>query len=296
MLYVTLLSVLLPLAAAFTPTCNPRALRRVLPGNLRPQPITVLTLNDSSPFVMAAPNGVPHGFDIDLMNIISYIYDVEFMYEYKDFVDIIPAVQEDENTISISTHTITAARSQLVDFAQFFRTGTGFVVRSDYTEEVKGLKDLCGKKVVVITGSIQEADVDRQTTECGSNSIIKTTVLGTTDLFDAIIGSTADVGLYDEAIIVTAVVESNGALKAVGEVYDVAPYGILCNKKNRGLCCSLVTAINHLVQDGAYKRLLEAYSFSFENNGICPSRINLKGPMCSRRCRPPPFFCEAMLS
>ena len=278
------------------PGCTDTNLRLNLPRVVKSKTITIVTDTDSAPFVSRIGNGVPFGFDIDLMNYIGYIYRINFQYRYAAFKDFIPIVQSDPNTISISSQTVTTARIGLVDFAQYFTTGSSFIVRSIYSGIIKGLVDLCGKIVAVQTGSIQEQDVQQQNKQCSADPITILSVTTYTELINLVDNGTATVAVYDEALLVATAGESNNRLKVVGDQYNVQPYGILCNKQSKKLCCSLVNAINHLIQEGIYGQLLKRYSFSYKNNGICPSRINLQGSICQRKCRPRPPTCRRNLS
>jgi polar amino acid transport system substrate-binding protein len=276
--------------------CTDVNLRLNLPCSVKSRTITVVTNTDSAPFVSRIGNGVPFGFDIDLMNYIGYIYRINFEYRYALFQDFIPEVQNKTNTISISSQTVTEERMKSVDFAQFFKTGSSFLVQSTYSRTISGLASLCGMIVVVQTGTIQERDVQKQNTQCGVNQITIISVITYTEVVRLIDNGTATVAVYDEALLVTTALQSNGQLKVVGDPYDVQPYGIVCNKKSKVLCCSLVNAINYLINEGIYKELLMKYSFSYRNNGICPSRINLIGVTCESKCQPSKSTCNSNLN
>jgi polar amino acid transport system substrate-binding protein len=226
---------------------------------------------------------------------ISKIYGIDIKYQYQDFDDIIPLIQDTTNLISADAVTDTLARENLVNFALYFKTGTDFLLRSTDTTPINSLDDLCGKTVVVQTGTIQETDVTTKNGQCGGNIVIQS-VTTLTDLANAVQDGTAEVGLYDESLLVTIVSSSNGQLKIANKPYDVQPYGIVCNKRNNQLCCAMVDAINYLIQQGTYEQLLKKYSFTYQNNGICPSQINLSGTSCSSICKPSDSLCQTKLS
>ncbi|CAF2713956.1 unnamed protein product [Rotaria sp. Silwood2] len=221
---------------------------------------------------------------------------MSFVYQYTQFAQLISTVQNDKNTISISTQTDTLAREQFVNFAHFFATGTAFLVRSSYGQPINALSDLCGKRVVVQATSIQEIDLKTQNSKCGGNNITIQSVPSRANLINAVQSGTADVAVYDEAPLHVVASQSNNALKVVGQPYDVQPYGILCNQQNSVLCCALVDAINYLIQQGTYEQLLAKYSFSYKNNGVCPSRVNLNGTTCLTTCTPSASYCTSKFS
>ena len=151
-------------------------------------------------------------------------------------------------------------------------------------------------RVVVQTGTIQEGDVQQQNSKCKANQITIISVITYTELVKIVDNGTATVAVYDEALLVTTALDSNDQLKVVGTPYAVQPYGIVCNKKSKVLCCSLVNAINYLIEEGIYEQMLTKYSFSYRNNGVCPSRINLSGFTCENKCRPSKSTCNQNLN
>ena len=167
-------------------------------------------MNDRESFVSQIGTNSPTGFDVDLMNYIADLIRVKFTYQYKLFTELIPAVQSDTNAISISMQTDTVAQEQFVNFAQFFQTGTGFFLQSYSTLTIQTVGTSAKARNAVQNGGAQ-------------------------------------VGLQDNALIAYFTNQSNTQLKAVDTTYNIAPYGILCNKQNSALCCSLINAINYLI-------------------------------------------------
>ena len=277
-------------------TCTKLCLRNFIQCNPQLRQITIVTLNDRGPFISQNSTGSPTGFDVDLMNYIADLLGVTFVYQYKQFSELISAVQNDINTISISVQTDTIAREQFVNFAQFFQTGTAFFIRSDSTLNIRTLADLCGRSVVVLSGTTQEIDVQNQNIQCvaaGSSSITILPVSTIAARRDAVRNGIAEVGLEDDALLAYHIAQSGSQLKVSGTRYNVAPYGILCNKQNSALCCTLVNSINYLIQRGTYQTLFPRYSFNFTQNGICPSRLNLNGSTCASACVPSSGICSS---
>ncbi|CAF2723195.1 unnamed protein product [Rotaria sp. Silwood2] len=276
--------------------CTDDSLLHDFPRRLRSATINVvIPPDDSAPFVTRSDYGVPYGFDIDLMNLISFLYRKPFQYQYESStVSTISIVQSNVNTIAIGASTITPELTRSVDFAQFFKTGSSFLVKSSYGGTITGLNSLCGKNVAVISGTIQVDDLNRQNTQCRFNRITIKEYASNAEALNALSNGVVEVFVADEALLKALVVISNNAFKIVGRTYNVLPYGILCNKNNRELCCALVNAINYLIKEGIYEQLLQRYSFSCAY-GVCPSRINLEGPTCSSRCTPGRWECKKYL-
>ena len=299
MLFVFLLALFMPIDSTVLRCargCSELYLRRSLPSQYESQTITIVTGRQSVPLVSQIGSSPPVGLDIDLINLIGFMYGINFQYQYADFVQFIPTVQSNANIISISTMQVTPAREELVDFVQYFKTGSGFIAKSTYAGTVNELGDLCGKKVVVRANVTHQADVEKQNALCGANPITIVVVQTYPELIESVNNGTAEVGVSGVALLITSVRESNNTLKVVGKSYDIAPYGIAINKQNKELSCLFVNAINLLIRKKAYESILNRYSFSFKEFGICPSRMNLNGTTCNTMCLPKVNQCRANLS
>ena len=277
--------------------CNQNYLRDSAKSSLLSKDITIVTATDAAPFISQHGNNPPTGFDADLINEIAKLLKINFKYEYLQFTQFISAVENNSNTISISYQTDTIAREAFVNFVDFFRYNSRFIVKSSYTATINGLSDLCGKKVVVLVNSTQQSDVVQQNTICGAiNQIIFQAETNITDLIQAVASGSVDVGIFLEQVLAYSASHSHGQLKIVGQPYNFRTSGILCNKGNEALSCSLVNAINYLIKEGTYEQLLEKYSFTYKANGVCPSILNLNGTTCSSTCVPDSSFCQTKLN
>lgn len=275
--------------------CTDEFLRHKFPNSLKGKNITIVTIDDYPPFVKRVGLGAPCGFDIDLMTLIGSIYRIQFNYQYVSVADLLPAVLNKTNTISITHQAITPDRIQVVNFVQFFNSGAIYIAKSNYSHPINQLSGLCGQKVGVIRHTVQEIGVQMAQAGCASNPITIISVQTFTELIKIVKNGTAHVGFQDEPVLEPVVLESNGKLKLVGDPFFITPRGILCNKNNEPLCCILTNAINYLIKEGIYEQLLHRYSFTFERYGICPSRLNLNGTTCRKACVPSNGFCQNKL-
>ena len=260
MLLVLVLSVVLSSSLSYKhgceTGCSEKFLRTEYAPFLKANKITIVISSGLPPFVSQDGNGVPYGLDIDLINYIGFIYQIEFQYKYAAFSDLISTVQNNTNYISISSFFDTLARQEFVDFVDFFRSGSIFIVRSTYNQTINSLGDLCGKTVVIRAGTVQQKQVIAQNTTCGANEIQIVVVITIVDLIAAVQNGTGDVGLANQASLTTAVRASNNELKVVGTPYDIAPFGIACNKQNKLVSCAFASAVNYLIRIGIYEILL----------------------------------------
>ncbi|CAF4045459.1 unnamed protein product, partial [Rotaria sordida] len=134
-------------------------------------------------------------------------------------------VQNDVNTIAITPLIVTEARTQLVDMAQYFRVGNGFLVKSTYGGTINNLNDLCGKKVATLAGSTTAGDLQAQKALCPSSSPLTIVPVPTrTELPNSVLNGQADVAVTSQLYLLTFARDSNNQLKVVGMPYNVRPY------------------------------------------------------------------------
>ncbi|CAF0834844.1 unnamed protein product [Rotaria sordida] len=196
---------------------------------------------DGAPIISQSGDGIgPCGLLADLWLLISYINGINFRYVPTPLTPLITAVQDNDKSIGLSATFITAERQKRVDFAQYLQSGNVFLVQSTYNEPINDLNDLCGKTVTVLVGTVHEADVRAQQADCpSSRPLIIVPAASQTELINNVQQNKADTAVYDESVLVTVARNSNNQLKVVGKPYNIRPYGIMCNKNNRDVCCAI---------------------------------------------------------
>ena len=68
--------------------------------------------------------------------------------------------------------------------------------------------------------------------------------------------------LADSPVVAYAVTTTDGALEAVGEPYDTAPYGIVLAKNQGDFSKAVQGAVQSLIDDGSYAAILEKWNVS----------------------------------
>lgn len=68
--------------------------------------------------------------------------------------------------------------------------------------------------------------------------------------------------LADSPVVAYAVTTTDGALDAVGEPYDTAPYGIVLAKDQGSFAAAVQGAVQALIDDGTYATVLEKWNVS----------------------------------
>ncbi len=207
-------------------------------------------------------NGKVVGMDVDLANAIAQVLGLKIKIVNATFDLIIPGILSGKYDIGMSSFTDTKAREKQVTFVDYFSAGEAFYVLHNSKIVLNGLPGLCGHTVAVESGTTEQSDAMSQAKKC------KVTV----DPFStqseanvAVSSGRAQIGFADSQVAAYIVAQSNGVFKLSGKAIEVAPYGIAL-PKNLGLVQPVLGAVNALISDGIYLKILDKW-------GIAPGAI-----------------------
>lgn len=209
------------------------------------------------------------GMDIDLIRAIGERLGLEIDVQKATFDAIIPGLAARRYDVGISSFTDTREREQTVDFVTYFRAGTSFYVREG-GPEVTSLEDVCGEKVAVEKGTVQQMDVQRQNRSCDTPADLQT-YPDQNGANLAIQSGRADIGMADSPVAAYIVKQSGGMFRLDGEPYGTAPYGIAL-PKGSGLERPVLEAVRALIRDGTYMEILRRWGV--EQGAIDNPQIN----------------------
>jgi polar amino acid transport system substrate-binding protein len=210
------------------------------------------------------------GTDADLADAIGTTLGLEVEKKNATFDSIIPGLAAGKFDIALSSFTDTKEREQTVDMVTYLTAGTGFYTSAEKPSEVTGVEDLCGLKVAVQKGTVQQEDVEAQTKKCDEPIDIQV-FTQQTDVDLAISSGKAQVALADSPVALYAVKQSDGKLKSTGKDYDAAPYGIAINKDTE-LTPAIQAAVQALIDDGTYAAILKKWNLT--SGAITESKVN----------------------
>lgn len=208
-----------------------------------------------SPNEFKDPNGKIVGFDVDLMNAIGQTLGLNVEYQESDFAKIIPSIQAGTYNVGMSSFTDSKQREQQVDFVTYFSAGTLWTQRAgDHIDP----KNACGKKVSVQSTTVQDTDElpakSKACTDAGKPAIEIMKFDSQDQAANAVVVGQADAMSADSPVTLWAIKQAGGKLVQAGEVFDSAPYGWPV-KKGSALAQSLLQALQHLIDSGAYKQI-----------------------------------------
>jgi polar amino acid transport system substrate-binding protein len=200
-------------------------------------------------------NGVLKGFDVDLMNAVAGTLGLKPDYRESSFEQIIPSIETGTYDVGMSSFTDTKEREKTVDFVTYFSAGIQWAQKAGGNIDPN---NACGKKVAVQATTTEETDElpakSKACTDAGKPAIDIVKFDGQDAATNAVVVGQADAMSADSPVTLYAIKKSDGKLVTAGESFQAAPYGWPI-KKDSALGQSLLQALQHLIDTGAYKTI-----------------------------------------
>ncbi|GAA3503302.1 ABC transporter substrate-binding protein [Streptomyces prasinosporus] len=225
------------------------------------------------------PNGAdkaPEGQDIDLADAVAKVLGVKLERQDASFETILPALGSGKYDVGTGNFGVTTERLKTIDFVTYINDGQGFAVRKGNTalsKKVTDLTQLCGLTIGTGAGTTFEATLTAQRGVCAkagkkpyevkvySENAATLTALqqGRIDVIMSTIN-----GLRHQAA------QPASQTTFLGEFHrlDVG----FAFKKGSPLTKAFQAAVNELIKDGTYARILDKWGTSA--SAIDTSRIN----------------------
>jgi len=228
------------------------------------------------------------GVDPDLGEALSKQLGVKFQWTSGSFDGLITAVNSSRYDVAISSITDNKQRQeglndkgkklgQGVDFVDYFVAGTAIYVKKGNPEGVKGIEDLCGKTAAVQRGTTYEQALQDQSKKCkssGKKAIDIESFDNDTEAQTRVKsgGAVAGINDYPVAIDLARKADGGNAYEVINKQYDAGPFGIVLSKKNTELRDVLKEAVDAIIKDGSYQKVLEKWGA--QSGAIDKSAIN----------------------
>ena len=232
----------------------------LLPADLQGATLTVGIDPYYAPNEYMDDNGEIAGWEIDLADAIAQKLGVTFEYKETAFDEILPAVADGSLHLGFSSFSDTVERQKVVDFVNYYDAGI------QWAQIVGGSvnpADACGLTVAVQKGTYQETDeLPAKSAECEAASKAPITIVSyetQDEATTALILGQADAMSADSPITLNAVSLVRDQIEVAGEAFEVGPYGIAVSKDSTGLGKALQKALESLIADGNYEKVLDGW-------------------------------------
>ena len=215
-----------------------------------------------APFASFGPdNKTVVGLNVDMAKAIGDVLGVDVQVVNTPFGTFIPGLQAKRYDFSVSVMLDTKAREEIVDFIDYIKDGSGFLVRSDDPHDNLTLDDLCGMKAAAISGSVEADDLHTQSKKCtdgGKKPIDINIFAENAQGVLALASGRVDVWTGDSDQNAWLKKENNGKVKQSGVPFNAAIDGIALLKGNP-LVPVMQKAVQELMDDGVYGKILSQY-------------------------------------
>ncbi len=244
--------------------------------------LTVVSTGGTPPLsLFATDNKTLIGSEVDLAYAIGESLGLQVEVLPVAWADWPLGVESGKYEAVLSNVTVTEARKEKFDFATYRNDLLGFYAKADSDiSEVKEAKDVAGKRVIVGSGTNQEAILVRWDEENKKNGLKPVEFQYYDD------DSASQLALQSGRADLTFGPNASAAYKAAkdGKTKEVGTLNggwplkaeiAFTTKKDNGLAAAAQAAINHLIKDGSYGKILDRWGLSSE--AIPTSELNPAG-------------------
>ena len=252
-----------------TPTPNPATPTVAPPSDLiTPGTLTVGSDTTYPPqeYINTATNQAT-GFDVDLITAIGQRMGLQTKVVTTSFDTIINSLVAKRFDVVISAVSVTPERQKKVDFVPYFNAGESLLVKIGNPSNIKSTADLCGKKVGVQNGTIEQTDLNTANDACkkaGKSAIEITALTNQTDVIQ-LLASGRVVATYQDSPVTDYFNKQHPGQFAVGgSVVNAGIEGIVVRKSDSSMFNAIQTAFNQLKADGTYNSLIQKWGLTNE--------------------------------
>jgi polar amino acid transport system substrate-binding protein len=244
----------------------------LLPAKYKESGINVAADMPNPPMEMLDENQQPTGFDYDLAQALGAKLGVKFTFVQQTFDTAVPSLQAGKHDIIMAGMNDTVEREAVLDFVDYFHAGFVIVVQKGNPENITRILDLCGKNVAVQKATVQGDLLNSYADKCkaeGAGPINLVQLPTELDAQTAVRSNKAVADVVD-ASVGTYAAETAGGGKTFELVkdtehpggYNPVYTGIGLLKGNDDLAKALNMALQSVMDDGTYAKLLDKYKLS----------------------------------
>lgn len=216
--------------------------------------------------------GEPIGWTIEMGNALAAKLGLEAEYTIANFENIIPNIVGGNIDVGASSFTDNPERQKQVDFVNYYTAGVQWASAAGKTVDPD---DACGLRVAVQATTFQDTvEIPEKSDACvaAGKKPIEKVALDTQDAAaNAVALGQADAFSADSPVTLYGIDKLKGKLQTAGETFDAAPYG-LAVAKGSGMAEAVQAALQSMVDDGSYAKILDAWGVS--DGGLDTITIN----------------------
>ncbi|MEQ6896575.1 ABC transporter substrate-binding protein [Microbacterium sp. KR10-403] len=250
-------------------------------ASMLPSGTTTLTVGSnlqSPPATFFAADGTtPIGDEIDLINAIGNKLGVTMKIENMQFDTLITSLQSKRVDLTIASMNDNPTRQKVIDFVNYFDSSVGILLQKSNPDKIQSPSDLCGHTVNGVAGSTSVIWVESANPDLckGRQPITVVTNANDQQRLNDLKTGRVTAALNDLPNVVYVSQTSGGGndfMVLDTEPILAAPYGIGFNKDDTQLRDAVQKALQSLIDDGTYQKILDAWGLS--RGAIAKATIN----------------------
>lgn len=252
-------------------------LHSLLPAEVQKRGTLIMATDATigAPFAsFGSDNKTVVGLNVNMAKALGQLLGVNVTIANTPFGTFIPGLQAKRYDFSVSVMLDTKAREKVVDFVDYIKDGSGFLVRSSDSHTSLALADLCGMKAAAISGSVEQGDLETQTKQCtaaGKKPISISIFAENSQGILALTSRRVDIWVGDSDQNAWLKQQNNGTIKQSGLPFNAAIDGIAVLKGNP-IVPALQKALQTLMDNGTYGKILAQYGV--QDSAISKATLN----------------------
>ncbi|GHH48012.1 polar amino acid transport system substrate-binding protein [Streptomyces umbrinus] len=221
------------------------------------------------------------GSEIDLATLVADTLGLKLDNDEVSWENLFVGLDSGKFDAVFSNVTVTEERKEKYDFATYRLDNISFEAKKGTDWKVDGPEDVAGRTIAVSSGTNQEkilVDWSKQNEKAGRKAVTIKYFQKDTDYYlalqsgriDAYLGPSPSAAYHVASAGQSQVI---GTLSGAGD--DLQGKIAATTKKGSGLVDAYAAAINHVIEDGSYGRVLKRWGLSSE--AVPKSEINPPG-------------------
>ncbi|HRY10745.1 MAG: transporter substrate-binding domain-containing protein [Actinobacteria bacterium] len=235
-----------------------------VPEKIRADGLLTVGIDPNFPPMEYLDRGQAIGADLDLMRAIADRLGLEAQFIEDAYALLVPGVAAGRFETAISALAVDDNDLQNATMLTYYRSGSQLAVRPPAKKRF-GPRNLCGRKITVLDGSIQYSQLVERSANCVENKKDPIRILSfqsQAPATQAVLDGKAYGTLADSPVIESAVRESNGQLVTNGKPFDVSPFGIAIAAERKQFAELMQDALKSLMEDGTYQQILDDWGIT----------------------------------
>ena len=213
------------------------------------------------------------GFDVDLGEALAAKLGVKIEWQETAFDQMMPALTTGRVDAILSGMSDLASRHDAASFVDYLRSGPQFFAQSSRAAEFADMNALCGKSV----GASRRTSFPKEIAawsdaHCGAKPINFVGTEGSADARTQLKQGRIDAAVQGNETLPYVMAQEPNVYFAIGKPIGEQLTGIAVGKDDKELQAALAGALDALIADGTYQKLLDKWRLA--SNGIEKATIN----------------------